>query len=171
MYISRLTALSYSKLSLISAFFSVRSASSSSQMELIPKPIQGSVKRYWRRQQYQRLHGSKPIRRNMKVMRFGDSPPRRVWRIRSAIPKLRWKIVSPFKIWAKLKNAYINMMVNLAGNVGYLNTANVFGAKRIPKGRRQGPSAYSVEEVENRLIFEIYKVLQASRQLSTATTS
>ncbi|XP_041007551.1 uncharacterized protein LOC121252134 [Juglans microcarpa x Juglans regia] len=136
-------------------------------MELIPKPIRGSLKRCWRRQQYQRLYGSKTNRRNMKVMRFGDSP-RRVWRIRSAIPKLRWKIGSPFKIWAKLKNAYINMMVNLAGNVGYLSTANVFGGKRIPKGR-QGTAAavYSVEEVENRLIFEIYKVLQASRELST----
>ncbi|KAF5457480.1 hypothetical protein F2P56_021580 [Juglans regia] len=136
-------------------------------MELIPKPIRGSLKRCWRRQQYQRLYGSKTNRRNMKVMRFGDSP-RRVWRIRSAIPKLRWKIGSPFKIWAKLKNAYINMMVNLAGNVGYLSTTNVFGGKRIPKGRQGAAAAvYSVEEVENRLIFEIYKVLQASRELST----
>ncbi|XP_041002367.1 uncharacterized protein LOC121248076 [Juglans microcarpa x Juglans regia] len=138
-------------------------------MELIPKPIQGSLKRCWRRQRYQRLHDSKTSRKNLKITRLGDrGARRRGWRIR-AIPKLRWKIGSPLKLWSMLKNTYINMMVNLAGNVGYLNTANVFGAKRIPKGRRQGPSVYTVEEVENRLIFEIYKVLQASREVSTAT--
>jgi hypothetical protein len=26
----------------------------------------------------------------------------------------------------------MNMMVSLAGNVGYLNTSNVFGGKRVP---------------------------------------
>ncbi|XP_030941010.1 uncharacterized protein LOC115965858 [Quercus lobata] len=135
-------------------------------MELIPKPVQGTLKRYWRRQRYQRLHGSKPVRKNVKITRFGGSPRRRVWRIR-AVPKLRLKNFSPSKLWTKIKNAYMNMMVSLAGNVGSLNTSSVFGDKRIPKERQVSHVVYSTEEVENRLILEIYKALLASRELST----
>lgn len=61
----------------------------------------------------------------------------------------------------------MNMMVSLAGNVGSLNTSNVFGGKRIPKERQVSHVVYSTEEVENRLILEIYKALLASRELST----
>jgi hypothetical protein len=96
-------------------------------------------------------------------MRLGDSPAGRVWRIR-AVPKLRLKIGSPLKLWTKLKNAYMNTMLSLAGNVGHLSNNNVFGGKRIPKAR-QVPLAYSFEEIENRLIVEIYKAL-ASRELT-----
>ncbi|KAF3972994.1 hypothetical protein ACB098_01G183300 [Castanea mollissima] len=135
-------------------------------MELIPKPVQGTLKRYWRRQRYQRLHGSKPVRKNVKITRFGGSPRRRVWRIR-AVPKLRLKNFAPLKLWTKIKNAYMNMMVGLAGNVGSLNTSNVFGGKRIPKERQVSHVVYSTEEVENRLILEIYRALIASRELST----
>ncbi|XP_059451289.1 uncharacterized protein LOC132182106 [Corylus avellana] len=131
-------------------------------MELIPKPIKGSLKRYWRRQRYQRLHGSKTSRKNVKIVRLGDSPSR-VWRLR-AIPKLRLKIVSPLRLWIKLKNAYMNTMLSLAGNVGHLSSSNVFGGRRIPKAR-QVSLKYSSEEIENRLIIEIYKAL-ASRELT-----
>jgi hypothetical protein len=134
-------------------------------MELIPKPIQGSLKRYWRRQRYQRLHGSKRIRKNVKTMRLGDGPGRG-WRIR-ALPKLRLKIGSPLKLWTKLKNAYMNTMLSLAGNVAHLSSSNtnVFGGKRIPKARQPVPLNYSFEEIENRLVIEIYKAL-ASRELT-----
>ena len=134
-------------------------------MDLIPKPNQGSLKRYWRRQQYQRLHGSKSSRKNVKVTRFGAGSPRRVWRIR-AVRKLRFKIFSPFKLWTKLKNTYMNMMVSLAGNVGYLNTSNIFGGKWVPKARQVSHVVYSTEEVESRIILEIYKALLASRELN-----
>ncbi|KAL0015366.1 hypothetical protein SO802_002435 [Lithocarpus litseifolius] len=106
-------------------------------MELIPKPVQGTLKRYWRRQRYQRLHGSKPVRKNVKITRFGGSPRRRVWRIR-AVPKLRLKNFTPLKLWTKIKNAYMNMMVSLAGNVGSLNTSNVFGGRRLITGSQSG---------------------------------
>jgi hypothetical protein len=131
-------------------------------MELIPRPIKGRLKRYWRRQRYERLHGSKRSRKNVQIVRLGGSPSR-VWRMR-AIPKLRLKIVSPFRLWTKLKNAYMNTMLSLAGNVAHLSSSNVFGARRIPKAR-QVPLNYSFEEIENRLIIEIYKAL-ASRELT-----
>ena len=96
----------------------------------------------------------------MQVARFGGNiPPRRFWKIK-AVPKLRLKkiIVSPLKLLRKLKNSYLNLMFNLAGNVGSLNTDNVFGNKRIPKAR-DSKVVYSSEEVENRLVSEIYKAL------------
>lgn len=58
------------------------------------------------------------------------------------------------------------MMLGLAGNVGHLNGGSAFGAKRIPKAR-QVQIPYSNNEFENRLIFEIYKAMIASRELGT----
>lgn len=56
-------------------------------------------------------------------------------------------------------------MVRLAGNVGSLNGNNVFGGKRIPKAR-QVAKGYSGDAFEARLIYEISKVLVASRELN-----
>ncbi|XP_057984002.1 uncharacterized protein LOC131168501 [Malania oleifera] len=126
-------------------------------------PFYGNLKRYWVRRRYHRLDGSVKNRKSMKVARLGDGRRRRLWKIK-AIPKLRLKIASPLKLWHKLKDSYINMMLNLAGNVGQLNNGNAFGTKRIPKARKV-PVVYSNDEFENRLIFEIYKALTASREL------
>lgn len=89
--------------------------------------------------------------------------PKRAWRIKVA-PKLRFKMgtlsSSPLKLWRKLKNGYVNMMLNLAND-----GTNVFGQKRIPKARQLPPVSYSPSEFEKRLVFEIYKSLVASREL------
>ncbi|CAK7344233.1 unnamed protein product [Dovyalis caffra] len=132
-------------------------------MELAPTSFYGSWKRYWRRKRYQRLDGAITARKNMKVARFGGSP-RRVWKIK-AVPRLRIlkNIASPFKLLRKLKNAYVNMMLSLAGNV---DGTNVFGNKRVPRGR-QVKAIYPSEAFEKRLIYEIYKNLLATRELST----
>lgn len=130
-------------------------------MQILSNPFSGSSKRHWRRRRYQRLHGAITNRKNLKTLRFRGGP-QRSWRIK-VVPKLRLRtaILSPLKIWSKLKNAYVNMMLNLAGNVGHLNNENVFGGKRIPKAR-QVSKGYSSNEFENRLVFEIYKALVAS---------
>ncbi|XVF81888.1 hypothetical protein PTKIN_Ptkin15bG0192100 [Pterospermum kingtungense] len=124
-------------------------------MELLQMAYPDTLKRYWRRRQYQRLN----IKKNkLKVTRMGGGSPR-FWRIK-AIPKLRWKIIaSPIKLLTKLKNAYMNMMINLAGN------DYTFGGKRIPKARKV-PLVYSSYEFEERLVYEIYKTLIATRELS-----
>ncbi|XVE78676.1 hypothetical protein DITRI_Ditri13aG0166100 [Diplodiscus trichospermus] len=134
-------------------------------MDLLQIPFHGSLKRYWRRRQYRRLNNELVMkkRKKLKVIRIPGGSPR-FWRIKS-IPRLRWKIIaSPIKLLTKLKNAYMKMMINLAGNVGYLNTDNTFGGKRIPKARKVD-TAYPRNEFEERLVYEIYKNLIASREL------
>nr|QIQ54444.1 big root biomass [Sesamum alatum] len=126
-------------------------------------PFSASLRRQWRKRGYNRL--SPTNRRNLKVARLGAGR-NRSWRLRLA-PKLRLirLAASPFKLWYKLKNAYINMMLRFAASAGYSNTSSVFGAKRIPKARG-APMAYSRTEFENRLVFEIYKSVVASLELS-----
>ncbi|KAK4798136.1 hypothetical protein SAY86_030462 [Trapa natans] len=126
-----------------------------------------SVKRYLRRREYKRVHDEIADQKRVRVTRFGGGGsrrPRQFWKIR-IVPRLRWRLIvaSPLKLLAGMKNAYVRMMIGLAGNVGSLNTNNAFGAKRIPKAR-QTPTVYSAEEIENRLIQEIYLTLKASSQ-------
>lgn len=81
------------------------------------------------------------------------------------MPKLCFNIIiaSPLRLWTKFRNAYIRKMNNLAGKVGSLNNESAFGTKRIPNKARQGARVvYSSEEIEDRLVLEIYKVLVAS---------
>ncbi|TKY64821.1 hypothetical protein E2542_SST07672 [Spatholobus suberectus] len=129
---------------------------------IFPKPTYGGIKRYLRRRRYQRLHGGATTgRRKMAIIRLRS--PRRYWRIR-AIPRLRWMMRSPLKMLTKLKNAYMNFMLRLAGNVGAMNSDNIFGVKRIPKAR-QVSKGYSGDEFGARLVFEISKTLVASYEL------
>ncbi|KAK9141736.1 hypothetical protein Syun_011136 [Stephania yunnanensis] len=128
--------------------------------------INGGLKRYWRRRRYQRLDGTAAWtgRRNLKVVRFGGDKSggstRRFWRIR-AIPKLRMKIFNPIKVLAKVRDAYVNMMV------GWVGSDSFFGDKRIPRARQvERKSSKRVEEFEVKLIMEIYKSLKASRELA-----
>ena len=134
-------------------------------MDLVQSIFSGGlIKREWRRRRrYQRLDGTG--RKNMKVTRFGkaNGNSKRIWRIK-AIPKLKLKILSPLKLWNKFKNAYMSMMIKLAGNVNSLNNGNVFGAKRIPKAR-EAKLGYTNTEFENRLIYEIYKSMVPSMEL------
>ncbi|KAI6691520.1 hypothetical protein NL676_028348 [Syzygium grande] len=137
-------------------------------MDLLAKPFEGSSKRYWRRRKYRRLDGGHG--RRLQVGRLGGGGntggPRRSWKIKIA-RKLRLRTIyySPFKIFVRLRDTYVNMMVRLAGKVGSLNTDGFFGGKQAAKPRRPR-IVYSSEEVEARLVYEMYKALQASRELS-----
>ncbi|XVE72132.1 hypothetical protein DITRI_Ditri11bG0014000 [Diplodiscus trichospermus] len=134
-------------------------------MELLQKPFPGTLKRYWRRRKYQRLNGEvTKSKKNIRITGVGGGS-RRFWRIK-AIPKLRWKIIasSPIKLLTKLKISYMNMMINLAGTVGHLNTENIFGGKRIPTARKVS-TGHSRNEFEERLVYEISKALIATREL------
>ncbi|KAJ6684326.1 hypothetical protein OIU85_007962 [Salix viminalis] len=114
-------------------------------MERAPSSFGGSWKRYWRRKRYQRLDGAG---KKITVARLGGIP-RRGWRVKAA-PKLRIlksNIASPLKLMSKLKNAYITMMLGLAGEV---DGTNVFGNKRVPSGR-QVKSTNPSEEFERKI--------------------
>ncbi|KAF3444312.1 hypothetical protein FNV43_RR14002 [Rhamnella rubrinervis] len=142
-------------------------------MELLPKKSYGNLKRIWRRRRYQRIEDETRIRKNVKVTRFGGGERKRYWKIK-AVPKLRiLRAVSsaPLKLFTKVKNAYMEMMLNLAGNVGQLNNNNAFGTKRIPRERKVDAIVYSGSEVEERLVLEIYKALAASRAAHQSTAA
>ncbi|KAL9427687.1 hypothetical protein AB3S75_029800 [Citrus x aurantiifolia] len=127
-------------------------------MELIPNC--NSLKRCWRRRGYQKLNDAR--KRNVRVIRLKGPSSSRCWRIK-AVPKLCFKIIaSPLRLWTKFKNGYIRKMNNLAGKVGSLNNDNVFGGRRIPRARQGDKVIYSNEEIENRLVLEIYKILVAT---------
>ncbi|WCJ25314.1 hypothetical protein M5689_007207 [Euphorbia peplus] len=133
-------------------------------MELLSSPITRTWRRYWRRKRYQRIdRGVRSGRRNMKVIRIGDhgSPARRVWKVKAARLRILKIASSPLKLLSKIRNAYMNMMLNLAGNVGYLNNDNFFGNKRIPKARETS-ARITNQEFEDRLVLEIYKALKAT---------
>lgn len=146
-----------------------------SKMELLPKKSYGNLKRFWRRRSYQRIDDETRIRRNVKVTRFGGGERKKhSWKIK-ALPKLRFLMrpigSAPLKLLTKVKNAYMEMMLNLAGNVGSLTANNAFGTKRIPKERKVDTIAYSGYEVEERLVLEIYKALAASRGVRELTAA
>ncbi|KAI3824196.1 hypothetical protein L1987_05646 [Smallanthus sonchifolius] len=125
-------------------------------MELVSCGFVHKLNRSWRRRRYQRVTGS--CKKMSKTVTFGGRN-RRFWNIK-AIPRLRLKKASPIRLWIKLKNAYIDMMLRLGG------TENVFDSKRVPM-RLQISRGYSMGEFQSRLIYEISKNLIASRELAT----
>ncbi|XP_076891689.1 uncharacterized protein LOC143625626 [Bidens hawaiensis] len=122
-------------------------------MEIVPSCFLGALNRSWRRRRYQRVLGTS------KTKTLGGRN-RRFWKI-NAIKRLRLKKVSVFRLWMKLKSAYIDTMLRLGGG-----NENVFGSKRVPR-RLQASGGYSMGEFQSRLIYEISKNLVASRELAT----
>ncbi|KAF7811297.1 uncharacterized protein G2W53_032273 [Senna tora] len=119
-----------------------------------PRRRQGP-RRYWR------LRGGG--KRLTKAIRAGGGS-RRYWRMK-AIPRLSLVVKTPLKVLRKLKNAYIEFMLRLAGKVGALNDDNIFGSKRIPKARKvKNKGRFSPDDFERRLIYEISKD-RASRKI------
>ncbi|XP_042483041.1 uncharacterized protein LOC122079603 [Macadamia integrifolia] len=130
-------------------------------------PVYGSLKRYWSRRSYSRLKDGFNVKKNIRVLRLGGYSSRRrsSWRIR-AIPKLQLKMKYPMKMWRKLRDGYINMMLGFAGNVGGYSDNSVFGGKRIPRSRPIPQiSKYDSNEFDQRLALHIFNSLLASREL------
>ncbi|XP_021912198.1 uncharacterized protein LOC110825955 [Carica papaya] len=121
-----------------------------------------SLKRYWRRRKYQRLHGS--TKKKLKLARLGAGA-RRLWRMRR-IPKL--KLASPIKVLAKFHDAYIDMMIRLVTNLGKANQNGSFRGNKVAKERDLTVSYCGDEVVDSRLVLEIYKRLAANRELGTS---
>lgn len=135
----------------------------SKKMEILfPKATYGGIKRYLRRQRYRRLHGGAATgRRKMAIIQLRG--PRRHWRLRTS-GRLRWLMISPLKMLAKLKNVYMNLMLKMAGSTRAINSDKIFGVKRIPNPR-QVSKKYACDEFEARILFEISKTLVPSYEL------
>ncbi|CAL1405371.1 unnamed protein product [Linum trigynum] len=137
-------------------------------MEIFGTKFHSTGDRYWRRKRYQKLQdGAVGRNKNIRIARLGDNNNKNngsggnklVWRIK-VVPKLRLRVAA-----AKLRNRYMDMMVRLAGSVGFLNTHMVFGNRRIPKARQVRMSCTD-EEFQNRIIYEMFKNISAAHELT-----
>ncbi|KAB1205614.1 hypothetical protein CJ030_MR7G017786 [Morella rubra] len=135
-------------------------------MEIVPSAYYQSLKRYWRRRRYKRLNGANSNKRKLKIARLGAGTARRLWRMR-ATPKISRNIIlSPIKLLAKFHDAYVDVMIRLAtGNGGRSNDVGLFGEKRVAKGP-QISTVSSGEEVDGRLVLEIYKRIVSTREIA-----
>ncbi|MFS8016820.1 hypothetical protein Hanom_Chr15g01373031 [Helianthus anomalus] len=124
-------------------------------MENVSNGFICTLNRSWRRRRHLRISGGH--KNTSKTITLGGRN-RRIWKIK-AIPRLRLKKLSPIRLWIKLKNAYIHMMLRLG------RTEVTFGSKRVPRALK--PGGYSMGEFHSRLIYEISKSLIASRELAT----
>ncbi|KAG6715131.1 hypothetical protein I3842_05G235800 [Carya illinoinensis] len=145
-------------------------------MEIVnPSACYESLKRYWRRRRYQRLINgtANNNKRKLKIIRLGirstGAARRGFWRVRRSSQKLirfnnNINAVSPIKLLAKFHDSYVDMMIRLVGNIGNLNNVDLFGGKRVPKGR-QISMVCNGEEVDGRFVLEMYKRMASTREI------
>lgn len=136
------------------------------------------------RYRYKRLSNTIKRKKNVKVLRLGGKKVHRFWKVR-AVKKLRLKILSTSTklLMTKLRDAYVDFMYRLAGNIVSLSDGgnvlagcnnNAINNKRIVSAKDEAKSkktvdapevtnAYSSSEYDEKLVFEIYKVLLASQ--------
>ncbi|CAN6468586.1 unnamed protein product [Victoria cruziana] len=118
-----------------------------------------SIKRYWRRRQYERLDGSGSSRRRVRITSAGG---RRRWRIK--LP-LRFRIASPRKILLRLRDGYTRMMLRLASSSAFVGGAGFGGAAVGYSHPFGGPQ---LKEYDEKVLVEIYKSLAAQGRLVAA---
>ncbi|GAV87525.1 hypothetical protein CFOL_v3_30951 [Cephalotus follicularis] len=123
-------------------------------MEIMPSTYYHNLKRFWRRKKYRRLNGTNN-KKKLKVARLGGVASPRLWKKRTL--KLGMKIASPIKILAKCHDAYINMMIRMANNVGTLSYNGLFKGKKVAGDQNILTISKCGEVIDNRLVMEIYK--------------
>ncbi|KAI0500931.1 hypothetical protein KFK09_019149 [Dendrobium nobile] len=125
-----------------------------------------SLKSYWRRRAYQRLE-EVPASKKLAVVRLGAGQKswRRSWKAVAVRPALRLKrlivLASPGKLLARLRDAYMNGMLMLAGGAGAAARKN--GAvwdRRIPRARH---GSLRGGDFEKRLMIHLYNSVIATR--------
>ncbi|XWS22457.1 hypothetical protein CRYUN_Cryun29cG0036600 [Craigia yunnanensis] len=116
-----------------------------------------SMKRAWRRRKYQRLHGNK---RKLKITRPGNTQTSN--QKMKTIPRLSLKMVSPIKLLTKFHDAYVEMTMRLVNNMGKANNGGVFRGKKIAHDRHVVSMVSGGDEVDSRLVLEIYRRFAAS---------
>ena len=138
-------------------------------MEIIARPFNG--RNYWKKNGYTLLNGASTTHRKTEVAHFhgDDQTPskkkRWLWRLRKA-PAVLARL-SPKRVWGRLRDGYINMMLRVAGNVGRMAGGAELTGKKIPRARKgRTVKKRRVEEFEARLVLEIYKALATSRGVS-----
>ncbi|XP_029119622.1 uncharacterized protein [Elaeis guineensis] len=142
-------------------------------MELFPSQVYRSIQHYWRRRANRGLEGSSsPSKKVRLVARLGgesrSTKSRRAWKLKSAmrpIPRLRIKVLSPLRLLARMRDAYMDAMLALAGGGGRPSALNKSRSvsdgrweRRIPKARQMSARR---GDFERRLMIHIYNALVA----------
>lgn len=124
-----------------------------------------SLKRYWSRKKYQRISGAGHCKKKLKVVRLGGAAATpRLYRIRTTPKQRPLKLVWPIKLLAKFHDAYAGMMIRLANKIANSNSdGGVFRGKNVAKAG-QVSVVSSGEEIDSKLVVEIYKRIVAARQ-------
>jgi hypothetical protein len=133
------------------------------EAEAFPIRFTRGVRAYWRRRRYHRL-----VEADGKQARDGGvwGAVRRRLRVR-----VRALMKAPRRALARARDAYVGGMLAVARKasaVALPGGPEIFWAKRVPRRKQLPPSSGAQPtEFEQRLIFEIYKSIVASKELTT----
>ncbi|ONK54951.1 uncharacterized protein A4U43_UnF9360 [Asparagus officinalis] len=138
-------------------------------MESFPIQFCTGIRSYWRSRRYQKLRNSATGNKTRRVTRLGNgtrSSTRR-FRLRSVFRiRFKFRVFSPLRIIARIRDAYVDSMLGIAGKgaPGLLGSGGpeCMLGRRIPKARLVRPEP---GDFEKRLVLEIYKSVMASREL------
>ena len=138
-------------------------------MAAISTQVYTSLQSYWRRRgAYQKLEGG-PSSENKRIARLGGGgKKKKSWKLRAlrkVFIKIKVRVPSPKRLLLRLRDAYVNSMLVLAG--GALPTANKSSKKveavwgrRIPKAREVAVKS-AAGEFEMRMILHIYNTVMS----------
>ncbi|XP_020572075.1 uncharacterized protein LOC110018936 [Phalaenopsis equestris] len=133
-------------------------------MEAFPIQFCRAVRSYWLRRRYGRLERSN--KKTVKVARLGgDTGFRRPVRLRRVF-RIRFKMLSPVRLLTRLRDAYVDAMLGLAGKGSSLSTSTGAEAllnRRIPKARQ---GKLEPGYFERRLLLEICRSIRDSGVLA-----
>nr|CAB3460659.1 unnamed protein product [Digitaria exilis] len=140
------------------------------EAEAFPIRFTRGVRAYWRRRKYHRLEATDGGKARVGATQQLGATARRGG---GAMRRLRVRVVlaAPRRALARARDAYVGAMLALAKRASALalpGGADGLWAKRVPR-RKQLPASGGVRttEFEQRLIFEIYKSIVASKELTT----
>lgn len=136
--------------------------------------IYKSLQSYWRRKSYQKLESSS-MKNNRRVIKLGEGSRRRrnkrSWSIRVPMRSIRTvlRIPSPKKLMLRLRDAYMNAMLVVAGGAQPAlkkssSRAETMLVRRVPRAREVKGGG----DFEMRMMMHIYRNLMANpRQLTS----
>ncbi|WOL06676.1 hypothetical protein Cni_G15410 [Canna indica] len=121
----------------------------------------GRLKGFWRRRHYHRAAGGQTHRRRFNRAELGGGEGRRrFWRIKISPRIASLRAVSPRRILARIRDAYVRMMLSFSGAVpaGVTYAGYGFGAGNGGTGFARPPP----KEYDERVLVQIYKSLIAA---------